>query len=100
MRNAEFSNFTQLGLKGSMEALPGCPDTPSTTATASTSRRSYCREFEVDIDINILLGMERRSWREGADRLRRKRDVRKQSAGGRRFPVSLESPRSGKVYFA
>ena len=58
MRNAEFSNFTQIGLKGSMEALPGC-QYAIYNSDGEYLATKYCKDFEVDIDVGILLGMEK-----------------------------------------
>ena len=58
MRNAEYSNFTQLGLRGSMEALVGS-QYAIYNSDGEYLAAKYCKDFEYDIDVNIILGMEK-----------------------------------------
>ena len=58
MRNAEFSNFYNLGVRGSMEALVG-GQFALYNSDGEYLATKYCADSEVDIDIGILLGMEK-----------------------------------------
>ena len=58
MRNAEFSNFYNLGLRGNMSALVGSQYALYNSDDEYLAPK-YCADFEVDIDIGILLGMEK-----------------------------------------
>ena len=58
MRNAEFSNFYNLHLKGNMSALVGGQYALYNNEGENLASK-YCADFECDIDIGILLGMEK-----------------------------------------
>ena len=58
MRNAEFSNFYNLGIRGNMSAIVGGQYALYNSDGDNLSSK-YCADFEVDIDIGILLGMEK-----------------------------------------
>jgi hypothetical protein len=57
MRNAEFSNFYNLGLRGNSCAIVGGQYALYNALGEYISPR-YTKEFEYDFDINIFLGME------------------------------------------
>ena len=57
MRNAEISNFYNLGLRGNMCSIVGGQYALYNALGEYISPR-YTKEFEVDFDINIFLGME------------------------------------------
>ena len=57
MRNAEISNFYNLGLRGNMCSIVGGQYALYNAFGEYISPR-YTKEFEVDFDINIFLGME------------------------------------------
>ncbi len=58
MRNAEYSNFYNLGIRGNMSAIVGGQYALYNSEGEYLAPR-YCADFEVDIDIGILLGMEK-----------------------------------------
>ena len=58
MRNAEFSNFYNLGVRGNMSAIVG-GQYALYNSDGEYLAPKYCADFEVDIDIGILLGMEK-----------------------------------------
>ncbi len=58
MRNAEFSNFYNLGVRGNMSAIVG-GQYALYNSEGEYLAPKYCADFEVDIDIGILLGMEK-----------------------------------------
>jgi len=58
MRNAEFSNFYNIGLRGNGSALVGSQYALYNSEGEYLAPK-YCADFEVDIDIGILLGMEK-----------------------------------------
>jgi succinate dehydrogenase/fumarate reductase flavoprotein subunit len=58
MRNAEFSNFYNLGLRGNQSALVGS-QYALYNSDGEYLAPKYCKDFEVDLDIGILLGMEK-----------------------------------------
>jgi succinate dehydrogenase / fumarate reductase, flavoprotein subunit len=58
MRNAEFSNFYNLGTRGNMSAIVG-GQYALYNSEGEYLAPKYCADFEVDIDIGILLGMEK-----------------------------------------
>lgn len=58
MRNAEFSNFYNLGVRGNMSALVGS-QYALYNSDGEYLAPKYCKDFEVDLDIGILLGMEK-----------------------------------------
>ncbi len=58
MRNAEFSNFYNLGLRGNQCSLVGS-QYAIYNSDGEYLAPKYCKDFEVDIDIGILLGMEK-----------------------------------------
>ena len=58
MRNAEFSNFYNIHLRGNMSALVGGQYALYNNAGENLASK-YCADFECDIDIGILLGMEK-----------------------------------------
>jgi succinate dehydrogenase/fumarate reductase flavoprotein subunit len=58
MRNAEFSNFYNLGVRGNMSAIVG-GQYALYNGEGEYLAPKYCADFEVDIDIGILLGMEK-----------------------------------------
>jgi len=58
MRNAEFSNFYNLGVRGNQSALVGS-QYALYNSDGEYLAPKYCKDFEVDLDIGILLGMER-----------------------------------------
>jgi succinate dehydrogenase / fumarate reductase flavoprotein subunit len=58
MRNAEFSNFYNLGLRGNQSALVGS-QYALYNSNGEYLAPKYCKDFEVDLDIGILLGMEK-----------------------------------------
>ena len=58
MRNAEISNFYNLGLRGNMSSIVGGQYALYNALGEYISPR-YTKEFEPDFDINIFLGMEK-----------------------------------------
>ncbi len=58
MRNAEFSNFYNLGVRGNQSALVGS-QYALYNSDGEYLAPKYCKDFEVDLDIGILLGMEK-----------------------------------------
>ncbi|MBI5440842.1 MAG: FAD-binding protein [Deltaproteobacteria bacterium] len=58
MRNAEFSNFFNLGLRGNM-ATPVGGQYALYNEEGEYLAPKYCKDGEIDIDIGILLGMEK-----------------------------------------
>lgn len=58
MRNAEYSNFYNLGVRGNMSAIVGGQYALYNNEGEYLAPK-YCADFEVDIDIGILLGMEK-----------------------------------------
>jgi succinate dehydrogenase / fumarate reductase flavoprotein subunit len=58
MRNAEYSNFYNLGTRGNMSAIVG-GQYALYNSEGEYIAPKYCADFEVDIDIGILLGMEK-----------------------------------------
>jgi hypothetical protein len=58
MRNAEFSNFYNIGLRGNTSALVGSQYALYNSEGEYLAPK-YCADFEVDIDIGMLLGMEK-----------------------------------------
>lgn len=58
MRNSEFSNFYNIGLRGNMASIVGGQYALYNGLGEYISPR-YCKEFEFDFDINIFLGMEK-----------------------------------------
>ncbi|HEX7474669.1 MAG TPA: FAD-binding protein [Dehalococcoidales bacterium] len=58
MRNAEFSNFYNLGIRGNMSAIVG-GQYALYNSEGEYLAAKYCADFEVDVDIGILLGMEK-----------------------------------------
>jgi succinate dehydrogenase / fumarate reductase, flavoprotein subunit len=58
MRNAEFSNFYNLHLRGNMSAIVGGQYALYNNIGEHLAEK-YCADFECDIDIGILLGMEK-----------------------------------------
>jgi succinate dehydrogenase/fumarate reductase flavoprotein subunit len=58
MRNAEFSNFYNLGIRGNMSAIVG-GQYALYNSEGEYLASKYCADFEVDIDIGILIGMEK-----------------------------------------
>jgi succinate dehydrogenase / fumarate reductase, flavoprotein subunit len=58
MRNAEYSNFYNLGIRGNMSAIAG-GQYALYNSDGEYLAPKYCADFEVDIDIGILLGMEK-----------------------------------------
>jgi succinate dehydrogenase flavoprotein subunit len=58
MRNAEISNFYNIGLRGNMSSIVGGQYALYNSLGEYISPR-YTREFEPDFDINIFLGMEK-----------------------------------------
>ncbi len=57
MRNAEFSNFYNLGLRGNQAAMVGS-QYALYNADNEWIAKKYCPDFETDVDIGIILGME------------------------------------------
>jgi succinate dehydrogenase/fumarate reductase flavoprotein subunit len=58
MRNAEFSNFYNLGLRGNQAAMVGSQYALYNADNEWLAAR-YCPEFETDVDLGIILGMEK-----------------------------------------
>ena len=58
MRNAEFSNFYNLGIRGS-QSCPVGGQFALYNADGEYLAPKYCSEFEHDIDLGIILGMEK-----------------------------------------
>jgi succinate dehydrogenase/fumarate reductase flavoprotein subunit len=58
LRNAEFSNFYNLGIRGNMSALVGGQYALYNNFGEYLAKK-YCKDFEVDFDIGIFLGMEK-----------------------------------------
>lgn len=58
MRNAEFSNFYNIGLRGNMSSIVG-GQYALYNALGEYIPKKYCKEFEPDFDIGIFLGMEK-----------------------------------------
>lgn len=58
MRNAEFSNFYNIGLRGNMCSIVG-GQYALYNALGEYIAPKYCKEFEPDFDIGIFLGMEK-----------------------------------------
>jgi succinate dehydrogenase / fumarate reductase flavoprotein subunit len=58
MRNAEFSNFYNIGLRGNMSCMVGSQYALYNEDDEYLAPR-YCKDNEPDIDIGILLGMEK-----------------------------------------
>jgi succinate dehydrogenase / fumarate reductase, flavoprotein subunit len=58
MRNAEFSNFYNLGVRGNMSAIVG-GQYALYNSEGEYLAPKYCADFEVDIDIGIIVGMEK-----------------------------------------
>ncbi|MCL6479024.1 MAG: FAD-binding protein [Peptococcaceae bacterium] len=58
MRNAEFSNFYNLHLRGNLSAIVGGQYALYNNEGEYLAPK-YCADFECDIDIGILLGMEK-----------------------------------------
>jgi len=58
MRNAEFSNFYNIGLRGNMSCPVGSQYALYNDDDEYLAPK-YCKEAECDIDIGILLGMEK-----------------------------------------
>jgi succinate dehydrogenase/fumarate reductase flavoprotein subunit len=57
MRNAEISNFYNIGLRGNMSSIVGGQYALYNGLGEYIPPR-YCKDFEPDFDINIFLGME------------------------------------------
>ena len=58
MRNGEFSNFYNLGLRGNQAAMVGSQYALYNADNEWIAKR-YCPDFETDVDIGIILGMEK-----------------------------------------
>ena len=58
MRNAEYSNFYNIGLRGNMSSIVG-GQYALYNAHGEYLPPKYCKEFEPDFDIGIFLGMEK-----------------------------------------
>jgi succinate dehydrogenase/fumarate reductase flavoprotein subunit len=58
MRNAEYGNFYNLHLRGNMAAIVGGQYALYNEAGENLAER-YCGEYECDINIGIILGMEK-----------------------------------------
>ncbi len=58
MRNGEFSNFYNLGLRGNMAAIVGS-QYALYNADNEWIAKKYCPDYETDVDIGIMLGMEK-----------------------------------------
>ena len=58
MRNGEFSNFYNLGLRGNQAAMVGS-QYALYNADNEWIAKKYCPDFETDVDLGIILGMEK-----------------------------------------